>query len=116
MERLQAGKSQVWWDQDCRNPFALAHDAILDCEPHSDVELELIASACEIICTPRERFVGMNSSDLSRDIKYRERDMRRLLAQDQYGGFETLQYRSDGTPSTASSTRRASTSGGARPS
>ncbi len=115
-ERTRDGKVQFRCGRDYRNLFELANDAILVFEPESEVVLVVDEYACDMYGIPMERFADMNIKDLSRDVQRGERRLPNLLARGQHGGFETVQYRADGTRSTSSSTLRSSSSGGAKPS
>lgn len=96
--RTGDGKAQPRWGRDYRNLFELANDAILVFEPESEVVLDVNECACEMYGIPIEQFIGLSIKDLSQDVKRGERHLRRLLAQGRYDGFETVQYRADGTP------------------
>ncbi|HZB95815.1 MAG TPA: PAS domain S-box protein, partial [Herpetosiphonaceae bacterium] len=84
-------------EQDYRNLFELANDAILVFEPEGEIILDVNNRACSLYGFPREQFVGKSLKDLSQDPGRGERYLQILRAEGTYQGFETIQFRADGT-------------------
>jgi diguanylate cyclase (GGDEF)-like protein/PAS domain S-box-containing protein len=97
-ERVRAEEARRRSERDYRNLFELANDAVLVLDPESETVLDANGRACEMYGFPREEFIGRSIKDLSRDVGRGEEHLRLLLSRGRYDGFETVQYRADGTP------------------
>ncbi len=96
-DRKLAEKALRQSERDYRGLFENAHDAILIFRPDDEVVLEVNARACAIYGFSRAEFVGMSLVTISKHVSRGKEYVRELLATEVKHGFETVQYRKDGT-------------------
>ena len=96
--RTQAEAALRHSEQDYRILFERANDAILIFDPAGEIVLDANAQACSLYGLPRDALLGSSLRDRSQDTARGDAFLRRLLAHGTYAGFETVQFRADGTP------------------
>ncbi len=84
-------------EADYRRIFEGAHDAILIFDPADERVLAVNEQACEVYGFPRQQFIGMSLKAISKDVERGEREIASTLQRGKHYGFETVQYRADGT-------------------
>jgi PAS domain S-box-containing protein len=80
-----------------RQVFDSAHDAILIIDPQTETVLEANDQASVMYGIVRERFVGMSLRELSTDLEHGERHVELTLERGSAHRFNTVQKRGDGT-------------------
>jgi diguanylate cyclase (GGDEF)-like protein/PAS domain S-box-containing protein len=81
-----------------RNLFQNANDAILVFEPDTEIVIDVNDKACEMYGYKRDEFIGKSIKEMSADVARGELQLRQLRILGTNQSFETVQYRSDGTP------------------
>ncbi len=79
-----------------RNLFEQANEAILIFEPSKEIILEANSKACEIHGYTREEFIGMSLKDVSKDADRGTLAIDQVLAYNNLKGFESIHRRKDG--------------------
>ncbi len=83
-------------EQEYRNLFQNANDAILIFEPETEIILEANPKACAIYGFTRDELIGMSLKRLTEDVPRGEHQISQLLERGAYLNFETVQLRKDG--------------------
>jgi diguanylate cyclase (GGDEF)-like protein/PAS domain S-box-containing protein len=96
-ERLQMTEALKKSEQ-YQNLFKHANDAILILEPETEIVLNVNDKACELYGIKCEDFIGLSLKSISKHGKNKTKEIRELLESGVYQEFETVQFRSDGTP------------------
>ena len=81
-----------------RKLFQNANDAILIFEAETEIVIDVNDKACQMYGFERDDFVGKNIKEISQDAKHGETQLRELLDNGSQQSFESIQFRSDGTP------------------
>jgi len=97
IERKKAEKALKKSEQDYRELFESAHDAILIIEPEKEVVLDVNKRACQIYGFDRSEFIGTSLKEISKDVSRGENHIKLTLDKGCYHHFETIQYRKDRT-------------------
>jgi PAS domain S-box-containing protein len=97
-ERKRAEQALRKSEQEYHNLFELANDAVLIFDPEGEIVLDVNHRACDVYGIPRERFLGTSLKDLSQDPQRGEQYLRTLFAEGACQGFESVQYRANGSP------------------
>jgi len=82
--------------QDYRQLFERAFDAIVVFEPESERVLDVNARACELYGRPREEFVGMNLQSITLDVARGRVVLDRIRRDGTLHNYETVQRHKDG--------------------
>lgn len=82
--------------QDYRQLFERAFDAIVVFEPHSERVLDVNARACELYGRSRDEFVGMNLQTITLDVPRGRAVLDQILRQGTLHNYETVQRHKDG--------------------
>jgi PAS domain S-box-containing protein len=96
-ERERAEAALKRSEQDYRELFEQAHDAILVFNPEDEVILDVNQRACEVYGFTREEFLGMSLKRISQNVPRGEQEIRETLERGVYHHFETVQFRKDGS-------------------
>lgn len=96
-ERRMAERALAQSERDYRGLFDNAHDAIIIFRPHDEIVLEANPHACQLYGLSRSEFIGMSLLDISQDVARGQRKIAETMRLGQNVGFETTQYRSDGS-------------------
>lgn len=78
--------------------FQQVMEAILIFDPETERILEANPRACELYGFYRDEFIGLDFRMLTKDVEAGTRAIQELLEKKAISGFETVQYRRDGTP------------------
>lgn len=89
-EQLEASENEF------KNIFEHAHDAIIIFSPASEIILDVNQRACEIYGFPREEFIGMSLQSISQNVSRGREKLREVLQRGRYINFETVQYKKNG--------------------
>lgn len=84
-------------ERDYRGLFENAHDAVLIFRPEDEVVLDVNPRACAMYGFSRSEFVGMSLETISKDVPRGKQYLRETTRNRVRHGFETVQYRKDGT-------------------
>lgn len=98
--RVRAETALQTSERDLRRLFELAGDAILVFDPTDEVILDANASACSLYGFSRDEIIGRSLLSLSSNPVQAQPQLDALLRGRANVSFETVQYRSDGTPLT----------------
>lgn len=82
--------------QDYRQLFERAFDAIVVFEPDSEQVLDVNARACELYGRTREEFVGMNLQSITQDVARGRAVLDRIRRDGTLHNYETVQRHKDG--------------------
>jgi len=96
-ERERAEAALKRSEQDYRELFEQAHDAILVFNPEDEVILDVNQRACEVYGFTREEFLDMSLKRISQNVPRGEQQIRETLERGVYHHFETVQFRKDGS-------------------
>lgn len=96
-EQRNAEQSLARSERDYRGLFDNAHDAIMIFRPDDEVVLEANPHACELYGLSNDEFIGMSLRDISDDVDRGQDRIAQTLASGSNLGFETIQYRKDGS-------------------
>jgi PAS domain S-box-containing protein len=98
-EQVKIRTKQLQESQDeLRNIFDNAHDAILLINPDTEEIYEANSRACEIYGFNPGRFIGMSIRDISANPEEGKKKIIETLKSSNHTSFETVQYRGDGSP------------------
>lgn len=78
--------------------FRHANDAIIIFEPEGEIILDVNDKACEVYGFERGEFIGKSLKELTRNVARGEEYIARLLETGTCPLYESVNYRSDGTP------------------
>lgn len=78
--------------------FENANDAIIIFDPKNEIILDANTRACTTYGFNRQEFLGLSLKQLTQDVSRGEIEIRDLLAQGAVRNFETVHFRSDGSP------------------
>jgi PAS domain S-box-containing protein len=84
-------------NEDYRQIFESAHDAIFVLAPADESILNVNRRACELYGFSREEFLGMSLADVSENIARGRDHVAKTLEQSAFYVFETTQFRRDGS-------------------
>ena len=84
-------------ENEFRNIFEHAHDAIIIFSPENEIVLDINQRACEIYGIPRDEFIGLSLKSISKDIEKGNAKIREVLDRRHLVNIETIQYRKDGS-------------------
>jgi PAS domain S-box-containing protein len=87
-------------EQQYRNLFDSASDAIVIFEPDGETILEVNNSACELYGYSKGELVGMSLKELTRDVERGEQHIVKALTTNRLKNFETVHLNRDGVPLT----------------
>lgn len=96
IERKRAEEALKQSEQDFRNLFERAHDAILVFDPENEFVLDVNERACELYGFTRSEFIGMSLEAISKDVVLGKNKLAETLERGGYLNFESVQYRKDG--------------------
>jgi len=91
-------EAKIKESEEYHNLFQLANDPILIFDPDGEIVLDVNDKACEIYGFRHDEFVGKSIKDITLDADRGENELRRLLALGSLQGFESVQFRADGSP------------------
>src|SRR5947209_3208040 len=97
IERRQVEEALKRSEQDYRGLFEQAHDAIIVLRPEKEIVLEVNQQACQLYGFSREEFIGRSMETLSHDVPSGKMRLRETLEANLPVGFETRQFRKDGS-------------------
>lgn len=83
--------------EDYRELFERAFDAIVVFEPESERVLDVNARACELYGLSREEFVGMNLQSITQDVARGRVVLDQIQRDGRLNNYETVQRHKDGT-------------------
>ncbi|MDQ3751255.1 MAG: PAS domain S-box protein [Acidobacteriota bacterium] len=96
-ERKRAEQSLKQSEKDYRALFEQAHDAIIVFKPEHEIVLDVNERACQIYGFSRDEFIGMSIETISKNQTDGAEKGRKTLETGKNYGFETVQYRKDGS-------------------
>ncbi len=85
-------------EQDYRNLFENASDALLIFEPETGIIREVNRKACETYGLPRSRIVGRSVQSVTRGPDFGEVEIEKLLREGSIDNFASVHYAGDGMP------------------
>ena len=85
-------------ERDYRGVFENAHDPILIIDPDTEIVYDANQRACEVYGLEREQLVGISLRSITADVARGRSQIELLLAGGRITGFESIQYRFDGSP------------------
>jgi len=98
MSELKRSEEALQRAEGYRSLFQHANDSIIIFEPDTEVVLEVNDKACEVYEFSRDEFIGKSLKELSQDIERGEEQLAQLLATGSLQSYESVNFRSDGTP------------------
>ncbi len=85
-------------EQDYRGLFENAHDAIIIFTQDDEIVLDVNQHACDIYGFDRNEFIGMSMISISHNPAEGKKYVKSTIKNGFYNGFETTQYKKDGSP------------------
>ena len=97
-DRKLAQEQLLKSEEEYRNLFENANDAIIIFEPDNEIILEVNSKACQVYGFAKDEFVGMNQKKISKNVERGEKLIQDLIEGHQFQNFETVHIKKDGTP------------------
>ncbi|MCP5054782.1 MAG: PAS domain S-box protein [bacterium] len=96
-EVRQRTKQLAESEEELRNIFDNAHDAIFIFDPESEIIFEVNQGACKMYGFSREEFIGKSLKPLVHDVSAGEKMIAETLEHGTSQAFESVHYRKDGS-------------------
>jgi len=96
-ERKRAEEALLQSEQDYRQLFENAHDAIFIFTAKDEIILDVNNHTCELYGFSREELIGMSLEKLSKNIARGKLQIKRTLNKKTFQNFETIHFRKDGS-------------------
>ncbi len=94
--RVKTEKALTESEEEYRNLFQNAHDAILIFEPKEEAILQVNQEACQIYGFKREELIGMSLKDISENVSRGRDNIAKVISQKGYHSFETVHRTNSG--------------------
>ncbi|HWP82852.1 MAG TPA: PAS domain S-box protein [Bacteroidota bacterium] len=97
-DRMKAESELRRREEQYRQLFENANDAIMVFEPVNEIVLDVNRKACELYGFTREEFIGMSLKSISKDVTQGEERIRTVLEKGSLLNFETTHFGKGGHP------------------
>jgi len=84
-------------EQDYRQLFENAHDAIIIFSTRDEIILDLNNRACELYGFSRQEMIGMSLEKISKDVRRGKTRIKKTMQKKSFRNFETVHFRKDGS-------------------
>jgi len=84
-------------EQDYRQLFENAHDAIVIFTRHDEIILDVNLRTCELYGFSRQEMIGMSLEKISKDVRRGKTSIKKILKKKIFHNFETVHFRKDGS-------------------
>ncbi|MBU4404219.1 MAG: diguanylate cyclase [Candidatus Aminicenantes bacterium] len=84
-------------EQDYRQLFENAHDAIVIFTRHDEIILDVNHRTCELYGFSRQEMIGMSLEKISKDVRGGKTRIKKVLKKKIFHNFETVHFRKDGS-------------------